>query len=49
MKRALVVGLVIGFIVIAFNNQTPEAVRTNQQMVNRCTVNMQINPDLICD
>lgn len=49
MKRTLVVGLVIGFIVIAFNSQTPEAVRINQQMVNRCTIDMSVNPDLICD
>lgn len=49
MNRVLVVGLVIGFMVIAFNRLTPEAVRINQQMVNRCTIDMSVNPDLICD
>lgn len=49
MKRALVVVFLIGFIAIAFNNQTPKAVRINQQMLNRCTIDMSVNPDLICD
>lgn len=49
MKRVLIIGLIIGFISIGINFKTPDAVKINQQMVNRCTIDMQVNPDLICE
>lgn len=41
--------LVISLIVLLINAAKPDYVKVNEFMVDRCTQNMLLNPELVCD
>lgn len=49
MKKVLLLAIVVVTATALYNQITPDYVKINREMVRQCTIDMQANPDLVCD